>query len=140
MSAVSFRRRFLTARTRIGSVRFSTGDGRLGPPVDDVDEPGDRVAWHKRVRFLTDPLTYSASEDALLGLRQRPNVDVAGQRSGGGSGRPRIIPLLGEAVLAVSTALTFDHDGVCVEGHGLPVDVELDDSQLTPSGADRLWR
>jgi len=48
-------------------------------------------------------------------------VEVVGEPSGGGSGRPRSIPLLDDAVLTVSTALTFDHFGRCVEGRGIGV-------------------
>ena len=45
--------------------------------------------------------------------------------SGGGSGRPRHLRLLPGWSLTVSTALTYDRDGRCVEGAGLPVDVPV---------------
>jgi carboxyl-terminal processing protease len=74
---------------------------------------------------LTDPMTYSASEDFLLGLQGLPHVTVVGQRSGGGSGRPRTIRILPDMTITISTALTFDREGVCVENHGIPVDLEM---------------
>jgi carboxyl-terminal processing protease len=62
-----------------------------------------------------------------------------GERSGGGSGRPRTLRLLPGWRLTVSTALTYDRDGRCVEGAGVPVDVEArggDDEVLAT--AERL--
>jgi carboxyl-terminal processing protease len=51
-------------------------------------------------------------------------VIVVGSPSGGGSGRPRSLHLLPGWRLTVSTALTYDRTGHCVEGAGVPVDVD----------------
>jgi carboxyl-terminal processing protease len=75
------------------------------------------------VVVLTDSLTFSASEDFLLGLQGLEHVTVVGRPSGGGSGRPRALRLLPGMTLTVSTALTYDREGHCVEGAGIPVDV-----------------
>jgi carboxyl-terminal processing protease len=56
---------------------------------------------------------------------------VVGERSGGGSGRPRSVPLLRTWRLTISTVLTYDRSGRCVEGAGLPVDVEVPAFELT---------
>lgn len=123
--AMETRRRFLRERTRLGTIRFSRGDGTLAEPVELWDEPSeDRVRWEGELVVLTDPLTYSASEDFLLGLQGLPHVTTIGQRSGGGSGRPRTIQLLDDMLVTISTALTFDREGTCIEGHGIPVDIE----------------
>jgi carboxyl-terminal processing protease len=123
--AMETRRRFLRERTLLGTIQFTRGDGTLAHPVEMWDEPSaDRVRWDGELVVLTDPLTYSASEDFLLGLQGLPHVTVIGQRSGGGSGRPRTIRLLEDMIVTISTALTFDRNGVCIEGHGVPVDVE----------------
>ena len=50
---------------------------------------------------------------------------MVGSPSGGGSGRPRSIRLLPGWTLTVSTALTYDRNGHCVEGAGIPVDVPV---------------
>ena len=126
VEAASFRDRFLHRPTTLGTIRFSTGDGQLSPPAPILGHPSERTSWHKRTRFLTDALTYSASEDAVLGLRQLDHIDTAGARSGGGSGRARTIRLLDGIELHVSTALTYDHDGQCIEGAGIRVDLPLD--------------
>jgi carboxyl-terminal processing protease len=118
------RRRFLRERTWLGTIRFTRGDGTLAQPVDLWDEPStDRVRWGGDLVVLTDPLTYSASEDFLLGLQGLPHVTVIGQRSGGGSGRARTIRLLDDMTVTISTALTYDRNGVCIENHGIPVDI-----------------
>jgi carboxyl-terminal processing protease len=123
--ATGIRDRFLRERTLLGTIRFSTGDGNLADPVPMWSEPArERVRWAGDLVVLTDPLTYSASEDALLGLRGLPHVTVIGQRSGGGSGRPRTITLTDDVFITISTALTFDRDGTCIENHGVPVDIE----------------
>jgi carboxyl-terminal processing protease len=123
--AMETRRRFLRERTRLGTIRFTRGDGTLADPVELWDEPAeDRVRWEGELVVLTDPLTYSASEDFLLGLQELPHVTTIGQRSGGGSGRPRTIRLLDDVLVTISTALTFDRSGTCIEGNGIPVDIE----------------
>ena len=137
--AVAFRRRFINEPTRTGAVRFSRGDGTLTAASHYDDVPSERTRWLGRTRFLTDALTYSASEDAILGLDQHPQIDIVGQPSGGGSGRARRIPLHGTSVLTVSTALTYDHLGNCIEGNGIAVTHRLRGDDLSPEGADHDW-
>ena len=125
MLATHLRNRFLRERTHLGSIQFSTGAGTLADPVELWAEPDpDRVGWEGELIVLTDGLTYSASEDFLLGLQGLPHVTVVGQRSGGGSGRPRTIRITDDMNLTVSTALTFDRNGTCIENYGIPVDIE----------------
>ncbi len=137
--ALSFRDRFLRGGATLGSVRFSDGMGGLAAPVPIVGEPaGGRRRWRGTVRFLTDPLTYSASEDALLGLQGLPHVRVVGEPSGGGSGRPRAVRLLPDLMLGVSTALTYDRHGRCIEGAGIPVDRPVTPDRFSPDAPDRV--
>jgi carboxyl-terminal processing protease len=116
--------RFLRERTELGSIRYSVGGGELSRSFPLEAEPAaDTKRWPGRVVVLTDSLTFSASEDFLLGLQGLEHVTVVGRRSGGGSGRPRALRLLPGMTLTVSTALTYDREGHCVEGAGIPVDV-----------------
>lgn len=127
MLATQMRNRFLRERTHLGSIQFSTGGGSLAAPVELWAEPEhDRIRWERELIVLTDSLTYSASEDFLLGLQGLPHVTVVGQPSGGGSGRPRTIRITDGVNFTVSTALTFDRSGICVENHGIPVDIECE--------------
>jgi carboxyl-terminal processing protease len=118
------RARFLQEETVLGSIRYSVGGGRLSEPFALTAEPASpERRWPGRLVVLTDPLTFSASEDFLLGLQGLEHVTVVGEPSGGGSGRARALRLLPGWTLTVSTALTYDREGRCVEGSGIPVDL-----------------
>lgn len=131
--------RFLRERTELGSIRYSVGGGALSRAFPLVAEPASSaLRWSGGLIVLTDPLTFSASEDFLLGLQGLDHVTVVGEPSGGGSGRPRALRLLPGMTLTVSTALTFDRTGHCVEGAGIPVDVSAagsDDDVLALAAA-----
>ena len=133
------RARFLREATTLGAIRYSVGEGLLSEPFPLAAEPAPREQrWPGRLVVLTDPLTFSASEDFLLGLQGLGHVTVAGEPSGGGSGRARSLRLLPGWTLTVSTALTYDREGRCVEGTGIPVDVPLpafDDELPARAGA-----
>jgi carboxyl-terminal processing protease len=121
--ASSFRDRFLRERTHLGSIQFTSPEGELLPAEPIWAEPAaPERRWHGPVRFLTDPGTYSASEDALLGLQGLDHVRVVGMPSGGGSGRARSVSLLPGWRLSVSSCLTFDRQNRCIEGAGIPLD------------------
>ncbi len=123
LMAHRFRNRFLKNEGTIGWLQSTNHDGKLGGKEAIVGIPApENQRCNKEVIFLTDPLTYSASEDALLGLQDQPQVKVIGQPSGGGSGRPRVLKLLDGYRLTVSTSLTFDLNENCIEGNGIPVD------------------
>lgn len=141
VAAQRFRDRFLRGRTHLGTIRFSRYDRTLAPamPLDAEPSASDR-RWAKPVRFLTDALSYSATEDALLGLQGLSHVQVVGEPTGGGSGRPRAIPLWPDVTLTVSTALTFDRTGRCIEGNGMPVDLPVRFVMPASAGEDRALR
>jgi carboxyl-terminal processing protease len=121
--ACAFRDRFLREPVRIGEVQFAGPGGALGPRLPMLAEPAPpERRWKGAVKFLTDPLTYSAAEDGLLGLQGLDHVEVLGEPSGGGSGQARAIRIFDDWNLTVSTRLTFDREGACVEGKGIPVD------------------
>ncbi|MCP2352161.1 S41 family peptidase [Nonomuraea roseoviolacea] len=125
MLATGARDRFLREATHLGCIAYTDGHGGLGPRVAFRGEPSSERRWPGRLVVLTDPLTYSSSEDFLLGLQGLEHVTVIGRPSGGGSGRARSLRLLPDWVLTVSTALTYDKTGRCVENSGVPVDVTV---------------
>lgn len=126
LMAKQTRQCFLRERTLLGTIQFTRGDGTLADPVEIRDEPPPDGAWPGDLVVLTDGLTYSASEDFLHGLQGLPHVTVIGAPSGGGSGRPRTLPIIPGWQLTLSTALTFDRTGHCIEGQGIPVDHRSD--------------
>jgi carboxyl-terminal processing protease len=143
VEALDIRDRFLDRPRTMGTVRYTRPDGTLSKHFDIAATPAESASgWHKPVRFLTDPMTASAAEDLLLGLQQIDGINFVGTRTGGGSGRPRTIRLLPGIRMSVSTALTYDHRGQCIEGNGIEPDLELpvslDESELIKK-ADRTW-
>lgn len=108
--------------THLGSIRFTTGTVALAAPQALRAEPSEDVRWPGPVTILMDEMTFSAAEDCVLGLQGLAHVKVLGPATGGGSGRPRTIPLFDDLALTVSTALTYDRAGRCVEFNGLRTD------------------
>ena len=130
--AATTRDRFLRTATTLGSIRYSVGGGELSPAVPLAAEPPEPRRGGRAVSIaLVDELTFSSSEDFLLGLQGLEHVTVVGRPSGGGSGRPRSVRLLPGWTLTVSTALTYDRSGRCIEGAGIPADVLV---PLRPGG------
>lgn len=126
-----FRNRFVRSAGPVGWIQNTLSDGSLSEKESIIAEMApEKQQWTKPVIFLTDQLTYSASEDVLLGLQGQPHVRVVGASSGGGSGRMRLLRLLDGWRLTVSTALTFDLKGHCIEGNGILVDVLCDPSSI----------
>ncbi|QNK79472.1 S41 family peptidase [Nakamurella sp. PAMC28650] len=120
--AGALRDRFLRTRTQLGSIRFTTGTGTLAAARPLYAEPSAAVRWPGRTTILVDEMTYSAAEDCVLGLQGLEHITILGPPTGGGSGRPRTIPLFDDLVLKISTALTYDRAGHCIEFNGLTTD------------------
>ena len=122
-AATRLRDRFLREATPIGWIRFTSGTGRLSDLTPRTAEPSDLPRWRRNLTVLVDAMTYSAAEDFLLGLQGLDHVRVVGEPTGGGSGRPRTITLTDNLELTISTALTYDRTGRCIEHNGIPVDI-----------------
>jgi carboxyl-terminal processing protease len=121
-AATRLRDRFLRDTTPIGWIRFTTGTGRLDDLTPRSAEPSDLSRWNGALTVLVDAMTYSAAEDFLLGLEGLDHVRVLGESTGGGSGRPRTMKLTDDLDLTISTALTYDRTGRCIELNGIPVE------------------
>lgn len=122
MLAGRLRDRFLRTRTLLGSAAFTDGRGGLSGPRPRWAEPSVRGRWPGTLTVVVDASTYSAAEDFLVGLKGLDHVTVVGERTGGGSGRPRTIPLGPDCSLRISTAITYDRSGHPVEFHGIQPD------------------
>jgi len=144
LMAQSFRNRFLKDEELLGYIQNTLPNGSLSKKESINGVVLDRSKqWDKPVVFLTNALTYSASEDAILGLQGLSHVRIVGQQSGGGSGRVRQLRLLPGYKLTISTALTFDRNGYCIENNGVPVDHQIktmlnDDHDKVLKFADEL--
>lgn len=135
--ATAFRDRFVPGRTLMGTIRYSTGYRQMSAPEEIWAEPAaESKRWTKKVCFLSDPLTYSSSEDTLLGLAGLEQVRVVGEASGGGSGRVQEYRLFPGWKLTISTALTYDRQGKCVEGRGIQPDFPLKPDRFSAGAED----
>lgn len=120
--ATDLRDRFLRDRAMIGYAAFTDGAGGIGPMTERWADPSERSRWPGQVDIMIDAMTYSASEDFVLGLQGLDHVRVKGAPSGGGSGRPRRIPVLPGIDLTVSTCITYDRRRCPVEFRGIHPD------------------
>ncbi|MDO4917184.1 MAG: S41 family peptidase [Rothia sp. (in: high G+C Gram-positive bacteria)] len=123
--ATTLRNMFLRHRALIGYSSFTTGQGSLSPLQERWADPHPTAHWRGQLRILIDEMTYSASEDFILGLQGLEHVSVQGRRTGGGSGRPRSIPLGSHLSLRISTCITYDRPRKPVEYFGIAPDAPL---------------
>ena len=123
LMACRFRGRFLQKDRQVGWIRYRLPGGGMSvrePIHAQAAEPALR--WEKPLTIWTDPKTYSASEDFLMGLSEEPQIRILGEPSGGGSGRLRVLRLMEGWRLTITTSHTFTNDGHCIEGAGHPVE------------------
>ena len=106
----------------VGSAAFTDGRGGLSEPQPRWAEPPVHGTWPGTLTVRVDASTYSAAEDFLVGVKGLDHVTVVGERTGGGSGRPRTVPLGPGCSLKISTAITYDRLGSPVEFHGISPD------------------
>lgn len=114
---------FLKETTWVDSVSFTDGCRNLGPKSSRWSHPNTKAQWPGTLEIWVDSMTYSAAEDFVLGLKGLEHVTIRGTRTGGGSGRPRTIPLGPHLFLRISTAITFDRNDSPVEHFGIEPDV-----------------
>ena len=122
LMACRFRSRFLNEGRQVGWIRYRLPSGGMTAREPIHAEAADpALRWNKPITIWTDPETYSASEDFLMGLSEQPLVKILGTPSGGGSGRLRVLRLTEGWRLTITTCHTFTNDGHCIEGAGHPV-------------------
>lgn len=84
--------RFLTKRTLLGYISHKSGPGPddFSTPYAYYLNPAPeyRVRWIKPVVLLTNRSTFSAANNFVSIMKYLPNVRIAGDRTGGGSGMP----------------------------------------------------
>lgn len=127
MLASALRSMFLQEKTLLGYSSFTTGRGELCELRSRWAKPHPRARWKGQLTVLVNSLTYSASEDFLLGLQGLDGVKILGTTTGGGSGRPRSLPLGPDLTLRISTAITYDRNRCPVEYRGIEPDGAVTD-------------
>jgi len=96
-----------------------------------ISPPPDSPSWEKPFVVLTNRLSYSATNLLIALIRDLPQVEIVGDRTGGGGGIPTFTELTNGWSLRVSAHQLHTWDGVDpangvnVEA-GLPPDIALD--------------
>lgn len=83
--------RFFKEKTLIGYIQHKTGKGHnsFSEPYEQyITPPKDRLLYTGKVVVLTNRSSYSATNDFVNSMRYAPNVIIAGDKTGGGSGLP----------------------------------------------------
>ncbi len=132
---------FLTSPTRIRWIRYRNGPEHYSYSrwISNELTPKQR-SYQQPVVIITDRSVFSAAEDFVLALRQLPNVYVAGQFTGGGSGNPMTRELPNGWILKVPRWQVADPvTKTLYEGIGLEPDTILVQRTLdTTLGIDRV--
>lgn len=118
LAADQSRRMMIREAGEYGSLRYSDGRGGMSASYPLSLAPAES-RFRGELRVLVDSMTYSAAEDFLHPLVGLPHVAVEGGPTGGGSGRPRTVPLKDGYTLRVSTAITYTSDGQPIEYQGI---------------------
>lgn len=118
VAADQSRRMLIHEPGEYGSIRYSNGQGGMSASYPLSLIPAQN-RFRGKLRVLVDSMTYSAAEDFLHPLVGLPHVTVVGGPTGGGSGRPRTVPLKDGYTLRVSTAISYTADGQPIEYHGI---------------------
>ncbi|GAA1047336.1 S41 family peptidase [Rothia amarae] len=125
--ANTMRSYFLREKILLGYSSFTTGTGKLSKKRERWAEPHPSSRWKGKLIVLVNAMTYSASEDFLWGLQWLDHVQILGTTTGGGSGRPRELPLGSHLDLRLSTCITYDRHKRPIEFFGIEPDGGIPD-------------
>ncbi|MDR1091748.1 MAG: S41 family peptidase [Prevotella sp.] len=118
---------FFNQKTLVGYITHKTGKGHddFSKPYEIYVEPSDGVKFQKKVVLLTNRSCYSAANDFVNSMRYAPNVVIAGDRTGGGSGLPFSSELPNGWSIRFSASPILDAEKNHTE-FGLDPDVDVD--------------
>lgn len=122
--------RFVTEPVIYARQRFrdplQAGTAGFGPAQDRVLQPNEAGPWKDtRLFVLQGPYCVSSTEGLLLMAEAAPRVTTLGLPSRGASGNPAPFPLWPGASVTLSRWQSLDLEGHCIEGAGVPPDVEV---------------
>jgi len=99
-----------------------------------------RYRYDKPVIILMDQMNFSATDIFLNAMKNRDNITLIGQASGGGSGRSQyyFLPAVdGErfgGIITIPTMISYKTNGDLVEGVGIQPDIMMDYSRSDLTG------
>jgi len=96
-----------------------------------IIEPREGMRYSGPLAILTGPGTYSAAEDFLVPLQFSRRAVLVGEKTGGSTGNPIVVPLPGGGVFRVVSKRDMFPDGREFVGFGIAPDVEVHPTQKT---------
>lgn len=136
--------RFIDKRILLGYISHKTGPGHKDfsepHPYYLNPAPQGRVMWGKPVVVLTNRSTFSAANNFVSVMKLLPNVRIAGDVTGGGSGMPFSSELPNGWGVRFSSCSILDAEGNSTEFGITPTEgCEVDmDEKLVASGVDTM--
>jgi carboxyl-terminal processing protease len=105
---------------------LAPGTSSFGPAAERVLAPHANERWKStRLFVLQGPYCVSSTEGLLLMAKAAPRVTTLGLASRGASGNPGPFALSDGAYVNLSRWQSLDLAGDCIEGDGVPPDVEV---------------
>ena len=118
---------FTNTEYTAGYIAHKTGPGHndFSTPMSIRISPFEGLRWQKPAVILTNRKTYSAANAFVLFLKNRPNITIIGDKTGGGSGMPFTSELPNGWTLRFSACPMFDSEMKQTE-LGIDPDVKVD--------------
>lgn len=88
--------------------------------------PRGRFQFIGPVVVMTSPYTWSAAENFLVPLVASQRITVVGQPTGGSTGQPLFLPLIGSGRIGICSVRSFYPDGKEFVGYGIQPDVFIE--------------
>ena len=118
---------FTNTEYTAGYISHKTGPGHsdFSTPMSIRIAPFEGLRWQKPAVILTNRKTYSAANAFVLFLKNRPNITIIGDKTGGGSGMPFTSELPNGWTLRFSACPMFDSNMQQTE-LGIDPDIKVD--------------
>jgi C-terminal processing protease CtpA/Prc len=123
-------------------VRYRNGPGHsdFTAPMERPVTPRGSWQFERPVIVLVGRGSFSSTEDFAAAMRVLPQVELAGDTTGGGSGNPGLFPLGEGWQYSVSRWFETTSDGIVIEWNGIPPDLRVPASRADfQSGRDPVF-
>ncbi len=109
--------RFFEEETLVGYIQHKTGPGHndFSSMEEQTISPNGNFHWHKPVCVLTNRKVYSAANEFVKYMKVLPNVQIVGDKTGGGAGLPLSNSLPNGWTVRFSACPMYDKDKQCTE-------------------------
>lgn len=125
-SAETLAARFTDDEILVGYMQHKTGKGHndFSSMEEQTLKPAKGIRWHKPVVVLTNRSVFSAANEFVKYMRCCPNVEVVGDKTGGGAGLPFSSELPNGWSIRFSACPMYDKDKNSTED-GIDPDISV---------------